>query len=304
MSEQEKTAYLFPGQGSQKIGMAKNLVDYKIPDLARVARLTFQEAEDTLSKKILDVCLNGPSEILNDTTFTQPALVVASTAALRMLEAEGKRPDVVAGHSLGEYSALVAAEALSFEQALRLVEKRGEYMAEAGEKNPGKMAAILRLPLSAVKEICKQSGAEVANINSEEQIVIAGSPESITYASDLVVDAKGKVVTLNVSIGSHSSLMKPAEEKLRILLEQVNIGDPSVPVISNVTGKYVYKAGEVRRYLVDQLTQPVKWLDTIQLLSEDKCTYYVEVGPGEVLNNLVKRIAKESKTTSTDRLFS
>jgi [acyl-carrier-protein] S-malonyltransferase len=304
MKNNEKTAYLFPGQGSQKVGMASNLVGHKIPELAQIATQTFEEAEDILAKKILEVCLQGPSETLNDTTFTQPALVVASTAALRMLASEGKKPDIVAGHSLGEYSALVAAEALSFEQALKLVQKRGEYMADAGLQNPGKMAAVLRLPLEQVEQICKDSGAEVANINSAEQIVIAGNPESILYASELARNAKGKVVGLNVSIGSHSSLMKPAEEKLKILLENIDIGDPTIPVVSNVTGNYVYKASEVRRYLVDQLTQRVKWLDTIKLLSRDGYKYYIEVGPGEVLTNLVKRIDEDARTTSTDSVFS
>ncbi len=283
--------------------MGENLLIHKDPQLRQAAVRTFEEASDTLHEDFSRLCLTDPEGKLDRTIYTQPALLLVSIAALRMLELQGRRPDVVAGHSLGEYSALVAAEALSFEQGLRLVRARGEYMEEAGETNPGRMAAVLKLPLEQIKEICEESGAEIANINSEQQIVIAGKHDAVEYATQLATDKKGRVIGLNVSIASHCSLMEPARQRMDFLLQSFPFGDPVIPFVANISGNYIDTSQEVKRGLVDQLTGSVRWLDTMKLLERRGVESYVEVGSGEVLSGLLRRSISNAVISSADKIF-
>lgn len=285
MSKEVPVAFLFPGQGSQKVGMG-----LKLAEDHREAKLTFEEANDTLGRNISNICFNGPKEILDSTINTQPAILVTSIAALRVLKKMGKIPDQVAGHSLGEYSALVAAEALSFAQALRLVQERGRLMEEAGEVNPGSMAAVMGLDIEQVREICHQAGAEIANINTPLQIVISGKRDTVRYAADLVQNRKGKPIGLNVSIAAHSSLMEPAKKNMEILLRGIPIQNPKIPFVANVTGNYAKTGDEIRRYLVDQITGSVLWLDSIKILRSNGIQTFVDVGPGEIMAGMIRRI--------------
>lgn len=305
MIKEGRYAFVFPGQGSQKVGMGESLVNNPDPELAQIARRTYEEASDVLNTDFSRICFSDPENQLDSTRITQPALLITSIAAHRMLTGADVRPDVVAGHSLGEYSALVAAEALSFEQALLLVSARGKFMEDAGEINPGKMAAILKLPLEHVQEICEESGAQIANINSEQQIVIAGKNDSVTYASEMARDRRGRVIGLNVSIASHCDLMQPAQENMKILLRATDINNPTIPFIANVTAEYMQTGDQIRRGLVDQMTGTVLWLDSIKKMtaSGDGVRSILEVGPGSVLTNLMKHIDTSVDTNNTDRMF-
>lgn len=284
MSKEFKTAFVFPGQGSQRVGMGRSLFDS-----FEVARQTFEEANDNLHENLLALCINGPEILLNDTRYTQPAILTVSIAALRVLSEQGRNPDQVAGHSLGEYSALVAAQALNFPDALRLVAARGKYMADAGQTKPGKMAAILGLSFENVKKICQETGAEIANINSETQIVIAGNSNVVEKAVE-IAKKKGKAIVLNVSIASHSSLMEDARQKLAAYIQNVPIQDPQIPFVANVTATYVTSAAEVRRGLIAQMTGSVLWLNTIQNMIGNGVERFVEVGPKKVLSGILREI--------------
>ncbi len=297
LESEAKRAYVFPGQGTQQIGMSEYLVGHRNPDVATLTTRIFEEANDVLGTKLSTVCLEGPDTELDKPEITQPAILVTSIAALRALGYYGLKPDVVAGHSLGEYSALVAAESLSFEQAVRLVYSRGLAMQRAGEINPGGMAAVLGLSLPEVEEICRQSGAEVANVNSDKQIVISGNDGAITYTVEQL--GERKVKRLRVKIGSHSSLMEPARQEMEMILQGETIQDPNIPFVQNVTADYATSGEQVRRGLVDQMTGRVLWLDSIRLMSKDGINSYIEVGSGEVLSGLIKRIDPNSETKTS-----
>lgn len=290
----KEMAFVFPGQGSQKVGMGRNLYNN-----FQTARRTFEEAEDVLHKNLLTLCFNGPETSLNDTRNTQPAILAVSIAALRVLGEQERNPDQVAGHSLGEYSALVAVRALNFPDALRLVSARAEYMADAGQAKPGKMAAILGLSFEDVKKICQETGAEIANINTETQIVIAGNSNVVEKAVE-IAKKKGKAIVLNVSIASHSSLMEDARQKLADYLQSVPIQDPQITFVANVSGTYVFHAEEVRSGLVDQITGSVLWLDTIRTMIENRVDTFVEVGPGKVLSGIIRNIDRQVKVESVN----
>lgn len=281
-------AFVFPGQGTQRAGMAEGLLFNRNQDISTLARRIYEEANDILQVNLTSLCLNGPDEELDKPEITLPAILVTSIAALRALSYYDLKPDVVAGHSLGEFSALVAAEALSFEQAVRLVNARGKFMEAAGQINLGGMAAVLGLELPEVEEICRESGAEIANINSDTQIVISGKNDSISY----VVEKLGnrKVKRLRVRIASHSSLMEPARQKMELLLQQESIANPKLPFVQNVTGNYARTIDQVKRGLIDQLTGRVLWLDSIKLMYNDGVEEYIEVGAGDVLTRLIRRI--------------
>ena len=286
MTQENRVAYVFPGQGSQFVGMGRSL-----QDIHPEAKQTFEEADDLLQRRISALCFEGPKAELDQTVNTQPAILVASIAAYRILKSRGRIPDVVAGHSLGEYSALVAAESLTFAQALDLVGKRAQFMHEAGKENPGGMTAIIGLPLEKVEEICKTSGAEIANINSPNQIVIAGKNDKVLYSEGLVKGLNGKVIRLQVSIAGHCSLMQPARENLEIILQNTDISDPKIPFVANVTGNFVEYGHEVRRFLGEQLTQSVQWLDSVRtIIDRGSVRRFVEVGPGKVLSGLINKI--------------
>ena len=297
-----KTAYIFPGQGSQYVGMSRSFYD-GFP----AAKEAFDEADEVLGFDLKKVVFEGPKEELDRTEFTQPALLVASIAALRVLrESFGVRPAALAGHSLGEYTALVAAGALDYSEAVRIVHLRGRYMQEAVPEGTGMMCAILGLDVSVITEICKTSSVEgsvvvPANINSPQQVVISGHKDAVTRAGELAREEGAKrVVPLQVSAPSHSPLMTKAGERLGRELEKVAFDGFSTPVITNVDAEPIKDASEVADALVRQLTSPVLWVDIVKRMKKDGIATVVEIGPGKVLTGLIKRIDKELTTLNLD----
>jgi len=291
-----KTAFLFPGQGSQYVGMGEDL--YRRYE---VARDVFSTAEAVVGFPLKDLCFQGPREELQKTAYTQPAILTTSIACLRVLEVSGIQPDVVAGHSLGEYSALVAAGVLSLEDAVRLVQRRGQYMQDAVPLGTGGMVAILGLDRPAVEQVRQQAAqvgvVEIANYNCPGQVVLAGEMRALEAAVDAARAAGAKrSVLLAVSGPFHSSLMRRAAEKLAVDLEGTAFDDPRIPVVANVTGDYVRTADEVRAALIRQIYSPVRWEESIQRLVADGVTVFVEVGPGRVLSGLVSRIVRRKTT--------
>ncbi len=286
-----KLAFLFPGQGSQFAGMGKSLAE-RYP----VAKQTFEEADASLGFSLSQMCWAGPEEDLKRTENTQPALLTVSTAACRVLREQGHRPDLVAGHSLGEYSALVAAGALGFADALQLVRKRGRYMQEAVPEGVGAMAAILRLPGGKLDEILAEAAqgevVAAANLNSADQVVIAGHAAAVARASELAKAAGAKrVVALPVSAPFHCPLMKPAQDRLRPDLHATPFRDLDVPLVNNWQARLIRTAAEARLGLIEQIPNPVRWLESIRLLEAQAVTQAFEAGPGAVLSGLVRAVA-------------
>jgi len=288
-------AFLFPGQGSQSIGMGKDLAE-KFP----VARQTFDEADAALGYKLSDLCFNGPEDQLRLTEITQPAILTASVAAWRVLEEKGLRQAFVAGHSLGEYSAHVAAGTFSFADAVRTVRNRGKYMQEAVPVGVGAMAAILGMNLEAVTAVCADAAqgevCQPANINSPEQIVISGHAAAVERACKLA-DERGakRAKTLPVSAPFHCALMQPAQDRLAADLRALNFHKPAVPVLCNVDAVLIDAAEPARDALIRQVTGSVKWDQSMRLLIEKGIQTFVEVGPGKVLCGLMRQIDR-SKT--------
>ena len=288
-------AYLFPGQGSQHAGMGKELADNFV-----AARRVFEEANDALGFDLTSLCYNGPEEELKLTANTQPAILATSVAALKVLEAEsGLVPSFTAGHSLGEYSALVCAGGLAFADAVRVVRQRGTFMQEAVPVGTGSMAAILGLGLDDLDVVCADAAqgqvVSPANYNSDSQVVIAGHTEAVNRAIDL---AKGKgakrALLLPVSAPFHCSLMLPAGDRLASVLAEVEVGEMSLPVVSNVEAVPNQDSARVCELLVKQVSAPVRWQETIVSMVELGVDRYIEIGPGKVLSGLVKRMAKGS----------
>lgn len=266
-----------------------------LADAFPVAAATFAEADEALGFKISELCWQGPEEELKKTENTQPALVAVSTAAFRVLREKGITPDFVAGHSLGEYSALVAAGALSFVDALRLVRKRGQYMQQAVPLGVGAMAALLKLPEGKLEAILAEAAqgevVSAANLNSPDQIVIAGHAGAVARASELAKAAGAKrAVPLPVSAPFHCPLMKPAQEALAQDLAVTEFRDLAVPLINNWQAREVQTGAEARQGLIEQVPNPVRWVETIRLLAASGVTKAVEVGPGAVLSGLAKQI--------------
>ena len=297
-----QTAYLFPGQGSQAVGMG-----HALAQRYTVARETFAEADAILGFSLSELCFNGPADLLTATQNAQPAILTASVAALRVLSAERPElsaPTCVAGHSLGEYSALVAAGALRFADAIRLTRARGELMAEAGTQRPGSMAAILRLADAQVAALCEQAMREsgdvvqVANYNSPGQVVISGSTAGVAAASALAKTAGGRVMPLAVSIAAHSALMRSAVEAFAARVADTPFTVPQVIVIGNVRALPLASVSDIRAELVAQLTSSVLWTATIGAMGAAGVTRYVEIGPGSVLSGLAKRIAPDIETVN------
>jgi len=291
-------AFLFPGQGSQAVGMGKELAD-NYP----VARRTFEEADEALGYKLSELCFAGPEEKLKLTEVTQPAIVTASVAAWRVLQEKGLKPDFVAGHSLGEYSAHVAAGTLTFADAVRTVRNRGKYMQEAVPVGVGAMAAILGMALDKVSAISEDAAqgevCQVANINSPEQIVISGHAGAVERAIKLA-HARGakKAVHLPVSAPFHCSLMQPAQDRLARDLGALRFQNPSCAVVSNVDAAVVTSAQAARKALIRQVTGTVRWAPSLRLLIDKGVSLFIEVGPGKVLWGLLRQIDR-SKTCMT-----
>jgi [acyl-carrier-protein] S-malonyltransferase len=288
-----KTAFLFPGQGSQFAGMGKSLAE-RFP----IAQQAFAEADDALGFAISGMCFNGPESDLKLTENTQPALLAASVAAYRVLQETGLQPHYVAGHSLGEYSALVAAGSLGFADALRLVRKRGRYMQEAVPPGIGAMAALLKLPEgkldSVLAEAAQGEVVTAANLNSPDQIVIAGHAGAVQRAMDLAKAAGARrAMLLPVSAPFHCPLMKPAQDRLAADLNAAEFRDLTVPLVNNWQARIVTSGPEAREGLYQQVPNPVRWLDSIRLLASEGVTRFIEVGAGAVLTGLLRNIDPE-----------
>jgi [acyl-carrier-protein] S-malonyltransferase len=293
-------ALLFPGQGSQAVGMGKDLAD-KYP----IARQTFDEADQALGAKLSQLCFEGPEDQLRLTENTQPAILTVSVAAWRVLDEKGIKPAFVAGHSLGEYSAHVAAETISFSDAVRTVRNRGRYMQEAVPVGTGAMAAILGMNLDAVGAICGDAAqgqvCEPANINSPEQIVISGHAAAVERAVMLAQERGAKrAVLLQVSAPFHCSLMKPAQERLAGDLQKLQFSAPKFPVVCNVYAKPVEDVESARQALILQVTGSVKWSESMQLLTARGVQTFVEVGPGKVLCGLMRQIDRSKKCVNVE----
>jgi [acyl-carrier-protein] S-malonyltransferase len=298
MSASSPIAFLFPGQGSQSVGMGKDLAANHA-----VARQTFEEADEALGYKLSQLCFEGPEENLKLTEITQPAILTVSVAAFRVLREKSPKPNYVAGHSLGEYSAHVAAGTLKFSDAVRTVRNRGKYMQEAVPVGVGAMAAILGMTLDRVAEICRDAAqgevCQPANINSPEQIVISGHTAAVERAIKLATERGAKkAVSLPVSAPFHCALMQPAQDRLAIDLQALNFQRPACPVVCNVDAALITETDAARSALIRQVTGSVKWDQSVRLLIERGVPLFVEVGPGKVLWGLMRQIDR-SKTCLT-----
>ncbi|MED3626999.1 ACP S-malonyltransferase [Bacillus subtilis] len=292
-----KIAFLFPGQGSQFIGMGKELYE-QVP----AAKRLFDEADEMLETKLSSLIFEGAAEELTLTYNAQPALLTTSIAVLEKFKESGITPDFTAGHSLGEYSALVAAGALSFKDAVYTVRKRGEFMNEAVPAGEGAMAAILGMDAEALKQVTDKVTEEgnlvqLANLNCPGQIVISGTAKGVELASELAKENGAKrAIPLEVSGPFHSELMKPAAEKLKEVLDACDIKDADVPVISNVSADVMTEKADIKEKLIEQLYSPVRFEESINKLIAEGVTTFIEIGPGKVLSGLVKKVNRRLKT--------
>jgi [acyl-carrier-protein] S-malonyltransferase len=300
-NRQSAIAFIFPGQGSQHAGMGRDLAE-NFP----AARQVFEEADTALGFGLSDLCFNGPADQLQLTENTQPAILAVSIAALRALEAEGfPRPDFVAGHSLGEYSALVAAGALSLGDAVRTVRARGRYMQEAVPVGAGAMAAILGASLDVVQNACEEAaGGQVcsaANINSPGQIVIAGDSAAVDRAIGLLKERGARrAVKFNVSAPFHCALMLPAQKRLQFDLDAVPFENLATPIVTNVDARAVNFGAEARDALVRQVSQPVRWLESVEFVISQGVQTLVEIGPGKVLSGLMRQIDRDLRCVNVE----
>ncbi|MBQ9519607.1 MAG: ACP S-malonyltransferase [Firmicutes bacterium] len=287
-----KTAFIFSGQGAQASGMGKEL--YENFDCVKKV---FDKADETLGLKISDICFNEDAR-LNETEYTQPAILTMSVAVLELMKEKGLKADYAAGLSLGEYSALVASGVLDFEQAVTLVRKRGRFMTQAVPVGEGGMCAVLNLDADKIQEACdkvKDTGrCMIANYNCPGQIAIAGDKAAVEKAAEVVLEMGAKrAVMLNVSGPFHTSLLKPASDKLKEELKNIDFHDMSVPVLTNLTGDLVEKASDIPEILTKQVMNPVKWDQSVRKMIELGVDTFVEMGPGKTLSSFVKKVAKD-----------
>jgi [acyl-carrier-protein] S-malonyltransferase len=297
-----KTAWVFPGQGSQAVGMCRDLYDN-----VKSARDIFEQADRALGFPLTRLCFEGPEDELRQTVNAQPALVTAAFACLQAVrELNGNKlapPDYTAGHSLGEYTALLVSGVFDFTTAVRLARERGRLMHEVGQRQPGGMAAIIGLEEAKLAEVCRRSDTVMANINCPGQIVISGASEDINKAMELAKAAgASRVIPLQVSGAFHSPLMKPTIEPMAAIVRSTPFKDPAIPVVANVTAVPLTKAGAVKDELINQLTNPVKWQRSIEYMVEQDVGTFIEIGPGKVLTGLIRRINKDVTTRNISDL--
>jgi [acyl-carrier-protein] S-malonyltransferase len=302
----KQIAFVFPGQGTQFVGMGRDLYE-----VSAAARRVFHQAEEALGIDLRTLCFEGPEEQLRETINQQPAILTVSIAYWEALKervaqiGETVQPRFFAGHSLGEYSALVAAGALDFKEAVRLVRERGRLMKEVGDSNPGGMAAVIGLDDEALERLCQEVSdrgiVRPANYNSPGQTVISGELTALSAAIELAVERGARrVVRLAISIASHSPLMRRAAEHFNPILSQVRLYDAAVPVIANISAKAITSAEDIRRELAEQITSSVRWSQTVRAMAEEGVHTVVEVGPGEVLSGLSRRISRDLQAVSVN----
>ena len=297
--DEERVAFVFPGQGSQYVGMGKALYE-----ASEAARRVFEQADQTLGFGLTRLMFEGPDDELEDTINAQPAILTLSVACLAALRERWQQlgqavsPVFVAGHSLGEYTALVAAEVLDFTDALRLVRERGRLMKETAEHRPGGMAAVVGLDRQSLEQICREASAQgvivLANSNSPEQMVVSGELPALNAAVRLARERGAKaVVPLRISIASHSPLMQQAAIQLAEIIAALNLRDPVTPVVASIQGQILTTAEDIRQNLADQLCRPVEWSKSVREMIESGVDTFVEIGPGQVLSRLITRISRD-----------
>ena len=303
--DDSKTAYLFPGQGAQAVGMGLELFEK-----SQASRAVFEEVDDALGRSLSHIMFEGPEEALRETVNAQPGIMAVSLACLQaMLEhlndSDLSGPLLMAGHSLGEYTALAAAGVLSIRDTALLVQKRGELMQEACDSNPGTMAAVLGLDEMVLEEVARESGTFVSNVNTQQQIVISGSKIAVARAMDMA-SARGakKVIPLRVGGAFHSGLMEPAKAGLIDAVNNVDFKTPRVPIIANCTGQPLKSAEEIREELITQISGCVQWKRTVDFMIKSGVTNFLEIGPGKALGGMVKRIDRSASVTSVSDLAS
>ena len=297
-----KVAFVFPGQGSQAVGMGSDLFEQ-----SPLAKEVFETADEALGFQLSKLCFDGPEDSLRQTINTQPAVMAASLACLRAAFGNGNsiQPAFVAGHSLGEYTALVASGVLSLFDGIRLVQERARLMQKAGEHRPGGMAAVIGLDLVSLEEVCQETNTQIANINSPEQTVISGSNNGLAWAMDLA-KARGakRVIRLDVSGAFHSCLMEPAAEGLAEVVPQFEFHHPTIPIIANTTAQPKCTAGEVRDGLLHQVCGCVRWQSSVEYMIDAGVDVFVEIGPGKVLTGLIRRINSDVELININNMDS
>tara|TARA_Y100000748_G_scaffold264827_1_gene234361 strand:- start:392 stop:1330 length:939 start_codon:yes stop_codon:yes gene_type:complete len=305
MNQQSKYAFLFPGQGAQAVGMG-----YELYQESDEAKTIFDSIDTSLGRSLTKIMFEGPEDELRETINAQPAILAVSLACLHTMRSEMgdsflSTPAMMAGHSLGEYSALAASGALSVTEASLLVQKRGELMQLACDQNPGTMAAILGMDQEEIFKIAKTSGTYVSNINTQEQIVISGEKEKIQIAMDMASEKGAKrVIPLNVGGAFHSGLMEPARDGLAAAVESVKLVNSSIPIVANCTAKPVSESSDIKEELITQISGCVNWRQTIEFMIDEGVTDFYEIGPGRALSGMVKKINKEMNTYNISDLAS